>query len=451
LSQGGAATALKGPGRWLAEGDRAARDIGQHLPDDQFGKPLQAANDTIATDRPRLVTALDDLHRYIEAHYPARERANSEPWRFKLGQVGPAELVTLFQQAAEIAGSLLSAFNDIESMLAKAIQQKRLSEETIAAERGSFDTFLSRLSEVVTALADLSAVSPPSREQSPTARWIEPSSDIDGDFICSAAPTSAAPLLRKALWEVCDGAIVTSATLTALGQFNRFFEKVGLTPQTAHQLRLGSPFDYPNNAELHVPAMRTMPDARDAHTREVIQRFNHGLIDRAAGTLVLFSSYRQMRDVAEDLDPSLAPMVLMQGDLSRNDIIDEHKRRIGTGSGSIIFGVASFSEGVDLPGALCTHVIVVKIPFGIPTSIIDGTYAEWLESCNRNPFMEMSVPDASVRLAQSAGRLIRTETDIGRLTILDRRIVTKRYGRGLLDALPPFKRIIEPASNSPPG
>ena len=111
--------------------------------------------------------------------------------------------------------------------------------------------------------------------------------------------------------------------------------------------------------------------------------------------------------------------------------------------GSIIFGLSSFAEGVDLPGKLCSHVIIAKLPFSVPTSPVEAATAEWIESKGGSPFMKMSMPDCSLKLIQAAGRLIRTETDSGRLTILDRRLVNSRWGKLLLDALPPFKRIVE--------
>ena len=135
--------------------------------------------------------------------------------------------------------------------------------------------------------------------------------------------------------------------------------------------------------------------------------------------------------------------VLAQGDFSKNEILKRHKERIDAGDGSIIFGLASFTEGVDLPGDYLTEVIITKIPFSVPDDPVDATMSEWIEQRGGNPFMEWAVPMASVRLTQAAGRLLRTEQDRGRIVLLDRRVVTRRYGRQLLDSLPPFRRCIE--------
>lgn len=117
-----------------------------------------------------------------------------------------------------------------------------------------------------------------------------------------------------------------------------------------------------------------------------------------------------------------------------------HHARIEAGEGSILCGVASFAEGIDLPDKDCTHVIIAKIPFAVPDSPVDATRAEWLEARGRNPFMELAVPEASFRLIQAAGRLLRSESDMGRVTILDPRLREKFYGRMMVKALPPFRR-----------
>ena len=91
-----------------------------------------------------------------------------------------------------------------------------------------------------------------------------------------------------------------------------------------------------------------------------------------------------------------------------------------------------------MPGAYCVHVVIAKLPFAVPDSPLEAAHAELLERMGRNPFMEISVPDAAVKLVQAAGRLLRKEDDSGCITLLDRRIVSKRYGRAILDSLPRY-------------
>jgi len=102
-------------------------------------------------------------------------------------------------------------------------------------------------------------------------------------------------------------------------------------------------------------------------------------------------------------------------------------------------GLASFAEGLDLPDDYCRHVVIAKLPFAVPEDPLDQAMAEWAEAQGKNPFFEIAVPDAALKLVQACGRLIRHEGDHGRITLLDRRILTQRYGRALLDSLPPYR------------
>ena len=139
------------------------------------------------------------------------------------------------------------------------------------------------------------------------------------------------------------------------------------------------------------------------------------------------------------LPKSLAEGLLVQGEGSKQALLVEHRRRIDEGQSSYLFGVASFSEGLDLPGDYCRHVVIVKLPFAVPDDPIDQAIAEWAEAQGRNAFYEISVPDASLKLVQACGRLIRSESDYGTISMLDKRIVTQRYGRALIESLPPFR------------
>jgi ATP-dependent DNA helicase DinG len=251
---------------------------------------------------------------------------------------------------------------------------------------------------------------------------------------------SAADTLREHLWEVCFGAVVTSATLTALGRFERTLDQLGL-PADTPAVRLQSPFDHYNRGVLVVPAMRTDPSDPQAHTEEVAEYLGQALPGMTAA-LVLFTSWRQMLTTLERQSESIKNRVLAQGAYSRQEILRRHRERIDAGEASVIFGLASFAEGVDLPGGYLTDVVITKLPFSVPDDPVDATMAEWIEQRGGNAFADWSVPAASMRLTQAVGRLLRTEQDSGQVVLLDRRVVTRRYGRQLLDALPPFRRQI---------
>ncbi len=161
----------------------------------------------------------------------------------------------------------------------------------------------------------------------------------------------------------------------------------------------------------------------------------------SAGSLALFASKRQMNAVYEGLPASIKVDVLLQGALPRAALLKEHGRRVASGARSILFGLAGLGEGLDLPGALCEHVIIAKLPFNPPDSPLEEAVSEWIESKGGNAFSQLFLPNVALRIQQWVGRLVRTESDRGRITILDSRIITKGYGRQLIASLPEFRRI----------
>lgn len=275
----------------------------------------------------------------------------------------------------------------------------------------------------------------------PSARWLTLSRVAgEPEIEFSASPVSAAHTLAKHLWGRCHGAVVTSATLTALGRFERIQERAGLANRYRYQA-LPSPFDYAN-AVLRVPKEATDPGDRDAHENAIAQ-FVTQLTEKEAA-LVLFSSRAQLRAVEKSLPAAIRERVLAQDALPKRELIERHRAAVDKGKGSIIFGLASFAEGIDLPGDYLTHVVITRLPFSVPDDPVGATLAEWIESQGGNSFMRISVPDASIKLVQACGRLIRKESDQGVITLLDKRVITRRYGQALLDALPPFRREIHP-------
>lgn len=270
------------------------------------------------------------------------------------------------------------------------------------------------------------------------ARWLTQAEG--GDIEVNASPILAADTLRRSLWQQAYGALITSATLTALSSFDRLRQRAGLPSNTA-TLVVPSPFQHAEAGLLQVPDIQADPRDNAAHSAAIIQILP-SLLAEARGSLVLFSSRRQMQEVFTGLDEAWRKRVLVQGDLSKQETLNRHKARVDSDEPSVLFGLASFAEGIDLPGRYCEHVVIARIPFAVPDDPVGAALAEWIEARGGNPFMEITVPDAALRLIQACGRLLRSEQDRGTITLLDRRIVTQRYGRVILDSLPPFRREI---------
>lgn len=283
--------------------------------------------------------------------------------------------------------------------------------------------------------------------QAPWARWMSVTEQGGSpDINLSCSPVLAATTLQENLWRLCAGAVLTSATLSALGQFDVLKMRAGLPERTTYH-RIASPFDYAKAARFIVPKLPCDPSKSAEHTQAIIDLLPK-VLDKREGALMLFSSRRQMQEVLEGLDKEWREIILCQDDYQKAQLLKFHKQRIDRGDPSIIFGLASFAEGVDLPGKYCEHVLIAKIPFAVPNDPIEATLAQWIETQGGNPFMTLSVPEAAFKLVQATGRLLRNETDTGRITLFDERIVSKFYGASIMASLPPYTREIFPGELS---
>ena len=272
----------------------------------------------------------------------------------------------------------------------------------------------------------------------PLAKWFV-RDEASGRISLCASPLTAARALAEHVWPEAGAAVVTSATLTACGEFAMFQRLSGINRFPEHAtVVVESPFDYKRQGRIHIPPMRTTPKDGQAYTAELLGLVVPMFEVFSRGQLALFTSRRQMEAIYEGLPEALRARVLVQGRQSRGSLLDEHRRRIRVGQGSILFGLQSFGEGLDLPGALCEHVLIDKIPFAPPDSPVDAALAEWLASQQRDAFDELTVPRAGVTLAQWTGRGIRTTTDHAVITICDKRLRSQSYGRRLLRGLPPM-------------
>ncbi|MEI8363450.1 MAG: helicase C-terminal domain-containing protein [Betaproteobacteria bacterium] len=242
--------------------------------------------------------------------------------------------------------------------------------------------------------------------QPPIAKWIEVASfgGKDIDYLISASPVSAGRTLKEFFWDKALGVVLTSATLTALNSFDLFLEQSGLSLVKEHvkSISLPTPFDYQTQGTLVMPKMKFSPKDVVGHTAEVIELMPD-IYPARGGMLVLFTSRKQMTEVRDGLPPHLKAITMMQGDTSLSAMLNAHKKRVNDGEINVLFGLDSLSEGVDLPGDLCLRVVVVKLPFDVPTEPIGKSYSEWLESIGRNSFFEISLPSASRKLEYMNG------------------------------------------------
>ena len=369
-----------------------------------------------------------------------RRKHNEPTWLWEDGKI-PEGLETTVSNTAIAARSLLKHVIGLNDALSAARREKEQDGALLDRLTSEFGLFIARI-EQISAVWDLLSTVPIEGEE-PLAKWITRRADDKNDYIFNASPISSASHLANSLWRRAAGAVLTSATLQSLGSFNLILRQTGLLwlPETT-TLALESPFNFDTQGELYIPPVHASPKDPDAHTAAIVEWLPKLVSPvEAIGTLVLFSSRKQMQDVALRLPDEYLPLLLVQGELPKAVLLQRHHQAIAEGKASIIFGLDSFAEGLDLPGTACVQVIIAKLPFAMPDNPIEKTQNRWIEQRGGNPFIEITVPEASIKLIQAVGRLIRTEQDYGRVTILDNRVKTQRYGQQLLACLPPFKRI----------
>ncbi len=326
------------------------------------------------------------------------------------------EVTKLHKAMGELQLELTEELEDTQNALANLI--RRLTEN------------YSYLSEMVSApKADL-------------IYWVEQQPN-GSRLALQVAPLHIGPLMEKYLWHEKASVIVTSATLTAAGEFDYLRNR--LFADEADELALGSPFDFQTSALLYLANDIPEPSDQNGNQRAI----EHTLRQLAKATngrmLVLFTSYAQLKRTSQAISPALVEAqidVYEQGEGASANTLLENFRESGK---AVLLGTRAFWEGVDVPGDALSVLVIVKLPFDVPTEPIVAARSETFD----DPFNEYNLPEAILRFRQGFGRLIRTQSDRGVVAVLDKRILTKKYGRSFLESLPQCNVKVGPAGELP--
>lgn len=254
-----------------------------------------------------------------------------------------------------------------------------------------------------------------------------------GNIKLVGTPLKITDELQNTLYINLEHIVFTSATIAVDKNFDYFKKSIGLIEETLEDI-IHSPFDYNRQMKVYIP--RNAPQPNNIDFMDGVQTFIKSLIRKAGGnTFILFTSYSALNYlyylIRDELEAEGFEMFI-QGMAPRNQLINMYK----TSRRPVLFGTDSFWEGVDVKGEKLSSVIMVKLPFKVPSDPVVEAIIENMTKEGKNAFMEYQIPESVIKFKQGIGRLIRSKEDKGIITILDARLITKRYGRIFIDAIP---------------
>lgn len=415
--------------------DNMTRHVSQYLAQFIPVKPPKLA-DPIRFDAhiAKMREAYQDVEHFTRALLP--ERSENDEYLFPLGQL-PEQLLLCCQDLFKLTDGLKmlgeSILNDLTERTAK--------EDVVRLHRAILTT--SRMVGYLENMAKLWRLATLEQtSKAPVSKWLTRRYDKKQSHLyLHCAGIRVSEQLTQLLWKNIPHVVITSATLRSLNSFSRIQELTGLSEHFDDRfITLSSPFTHERQGKLVIPKMRYEPTMANekAHLKEMARYFRQGMVENHhRGQLVLFSSQRAMEGFLEEVK-DLRLSLLVQGDQPRYRLVETHCKRIDAGDNSVLIGLQSFAEGLDLKGDYLTQVHIHKIAFPPVTDPVIVTEGEWLKSLKRYPFEVQSLPSASFYLIQQVGRLIRSHHCHGEVVIYDRRLLTKNYGSRLLTALPVF-------------
>ncbi|MDR0310731.1 MAG: ATP-dependent DNA helicase [Acidobacteriota bacterium] len=315
-------------------------------------------------------------------------------------------------------GNLDEAYKNLRVQIGAA----RMAFECLPVKNDNTEALIRRAREMESELAEILE-----SESNEYVYWYE----IRGRGVfLQSSPINLAPALSGKLFAEADCVVLTSATLSTGGDFSFIRTRLGI--ENAEELIVPSHFDFVRQAILYVP--RNIPEPREAGWCESAAAEIRALLDASRGrAFLLFTSYAQMRQVYESLRDVVEFPLLMQGEKSKFRLLEEFR---GT-PGAVLFATSSFWQGVDVQGEQLSCVVIDKLPFAVPNDPVVAARIGRINETGGNAFYQYQIPAATILLKQGIGRLIRNRTDRGILAILDKRLVTKSYGRAFLESLPP--------------
>ncbi len=373
------------------------------------------------TNTLKAVHSLDGISSQFAARFPV------EKGRFPLNDLLARQ--PEIEQAKETLMAALNSLSERLSGLKKKTEKNNGQDEPWEQYVQRCNDLGQRLERITTLpTTDESDAGEADREKQQYIHWYE---RTEKNLTLSATPIDVAPDLQTTLFANVAHCVFTSATMTCGSSFSYFSKRLGI-PEESTTLSFASPFDYASRCLLYVPD-KPFPEPNSTGYREALHAEFENLLAHSRGrALLLFTSFQAMDLAWYKLRDVVDYPMFCQGSAPRHELLN----RFAEETDSILFAVASFWEGVDVPGESLSMVIIDKLPFEVPTDPVIMARLDRIKATGGNPFFEFQVPRAILGLRQGVGRLMRRSRDRGVMAVLDVRLFTKPYGRRFLKSLP---------------
>ncbi|MCS6908550.1 MAG: helicase C-terminal domain-containing protein [Anaerolineales bacterium] len=339
-----------------------------------------------------------------------------------------------WEETEAVFGSLVEVLRSILTVIAENIENIVELDEDLYTDSSNL---VRRFQEILDNLHSFVFKPEPNK-----IYWIEVKNNY-GALSLHTAPLDIGSLMRKHIWNEKTTVVLTSATLTTGGEFDYLRNR--LQAEDAEELQVGSPFDYETSTLLYIVNDIPEPSERSAYQKAVETAIIQTSIAACGRTLVLFTSYDQLRRTSQAISRALTQndiLLYEQGEgASPHSLLESFR----SAERAVLLGTRSFWEGIDVPGEALSVLIITKLPFDVPSDPIISARAETFE----DPFNQYTIPEAILKFRQGFGRLIRSKQDRGVVVILDRRIQSKRYGKLFIDSLPPCTTQVSSLANLP--
>ena len=373
------------------------------------------------------------IHSFLSKYYRVYDIADIKvtPELFKDNQV----LIHCLHPVVALHKDLTFLIKDVTENLYDRIEKTQEEEKAVAA-LSNLGNYISNVNESLSSLYDFLYSTDPY-----SVKWLT----VDRtNVLFNTSPLFISDKLAATVYPNVSSVIYLSATLAVNNKFDYSEFRLGLDklePEERLSYVAGSPFDFEHNAQLQLPSVVSKPTDKNFITEiaPMIQEFCMQLQGR---TFVLFTSYKNLNECYNMINKPLREAGLTV--LSQTDRQYKKERLpelFKSQAKSVLFGTSTFWEGVDVPGDKLQHVIIDKLPFpNVGDPLIDAR-CKYIDASKGNAFMSYTVPEAIIKLKQGVGRLIRTKTDRGVITILDNRVSTSRYGSLFVKSLPPMPAV----------